>query len=270
MKRRTLETARRAAPRGRADPQRRSPRRDRDRRRLLDDRGLRRRHEQETTLYDISAGSASRGDRARRVPRRPRPPRARRRARPPQLRPRHEDVGRATTSRGQHRRPRARRGLPRAPVLRARRPERPDAQRMAVKMQRGVVNQASFAFTIGDEELVEDITNDERRRQPLGTRSGGSTRSRISSTSARARRARIRRRSRTCAASRLRRSVAPRSGGPRTSRRSGAGITSHAKQGRSRRSAVGEGRVPRLELKARAHATYVTLTERSRHESRSS
>lgn len=36
----------------------------------------------------------------------------------------------------------------------------PDAQRMAVKMQRGVVNQASFAFTIDDEELVEDITND--------------------------------------------------------------------------------------------------------------
>lgn len=39
-------------------------------------------------------------------------------------------------------------------------PNDPDAQRMAVKMQRGVVNQASFAFTIGAEELVEDVTND--------------------------------------------------------------------------------------------------------------
>lgn len=35
----------------------------------------------------------------------------------------------------------------------------PDAQRLAVKMQRGVVNQASFAFTIASEELVEEITN---------------------------------------------------------------------------------------------------------------
>ncbi|MGH3041019.1 MAG: HK97 family phage prohead protease [Gaiellaceae bacterium] len=34
-------------------------------------------------------------------------------------------------------------------------PEDPDAQRMAVKMRRGVVRQASFAFTIADEELVE-------------------------------------------------------------------------------------------------------------------
>lgn len=39
-------------------------------------------------------------------------------------------------------------------------PADPDAQRMAVKMQRGVVNQASFAFTIDEEELVEAITND--------------------------------------------------------------------------------------------------------------
>lgn len=36
----------------------------------------------------------------------------------------------------------------------------PDAQRLAVKMQRGVVNQASFAFTIAAEELVEEVTND--------------------------------------------------------------------------------------------------------------
>jgi HK97 family phage prohead protease len=34
-------------------------------------------------------------------------------------------------------------------------PEDPDARALAVKMRRGVVRQASFAFTIDDEELVE-------------------------------------------------------------------------------------------------------------------
>jgi HK97 family phage prohead protease len=34
-------------------------------------------------------------------------------------------------------------------------PEDPDAQRLAVKMRRGVVRQASFAFDIGDEEIVD-------------------------------------------------------------------------------------------------------------------
>jgi HK97 family phage prohead protease len=37
----------------------------------------------------------------------------------------------------------------------------PDAVRLAVKMRRGVVNQASFAFTIGSEQLdAEDVTDD--------------------------------------------------------------------------------------------------------------
>lgn len=38
-------------------------------------------------------------------------------------------------------------------------PDDPDAQRMAIKMRRGVVKQASFAFTIADEELVEETMN---------------------------------------------------------------------------------------------------------------
>jgi HK97 family phage prohead protease len=39
-------------------------------------------------------------------------------------------------------------------------PDDPDAQRMAVKMRRGVVKQASFAFTIADEMLVEADEHD--------------------------------------------------------------------------------------------------------------
>jgi HK97 family phage prohead protease len=39
-------------------------------------------------------------------------------------------------------------------------PDDPDAQRMAVKMRRGVVRQASFAFTIAREELVEETVSD--------------------------------------------------------------------------------------------------------------
>lgn len=40
----------------------------------------------------------------------------------------------------------------------------PDAQRLAVKMQRGVVAQASFAFTIADEEVVYDEFDEELGR----------------------------------------------------------------------------------------------------------
>lgn len=40
-------------------------------------------------------------------------------------------------------------------------PDDPDAQRMAVKMKRGVVKQASFAFTIASEELVEAKETDD-------------------------------------------------------------------------------------------------------------
>jgi HK97 family phage prohead protease len=40
-------------------------------------------------------------------------------------------------------------------------PEDPDAKSLAVKMGRGVVRQSSFAFTIGDEEIVEENTLDD-------------------------------------------------------------------------------------------------------------
>lgn len=42
-------------------------------------------------------------------------------------------------------------------------PDDPDAQRMAVKMRRGVVKQASFAFIIGHQELVEAATTADGR-----------------------------------------------------------------------------------------------------------
>lgn len=42
-------------------------------------------------------------------------------------------------------------------------PGDPDSQRMAVKMQRGIVSQASFAFTIAEEELVEETETDDGR-----------------------------------------------------------------------------------------------------------
>jgi HK97 family phage prohead protease len=40
--------------------------------------------------------------------------------------------------------------------------EDPDAQRMAIKMQRGVISQASFAFTIGDETVTQRDLGDGR------------------------------------------------------------------------------------------------------------
>jgi len=40
-------------------------------------------------------------------------------------------------------------------------PDDSDAARLAVKLRRGVVNQASFAFTIAGDELVEELTPEE-------------------------------------------------------------------------------------------------------------
>jgi HK97 family phage prohead protease len=113
-------------------------------------------YEQETTLYDIPGWVRVREEIARGaftdvldgV-------KHGRRARPPQPRPRHEDRRRRDRRR-RDRRPRAREDFHGERFFARVDPEDPDARALAVKMRRGVVRQASFAFTIGDEELVEE------------------------------------------------------------------------------------------------------------------